>query len=451
MAEGKQTFGIAASTRRDLLFPGEPPAQFTRKDMDALLIWASEVGASDITIQTEERVWLKISNRMLRVTRRALSHQEVMDIVAWTARSEAVKATLAGPKDEDYTYDLRPDRDRRFRFRVNAVGIVTRGNMGVEITLRTIPSCPPRLEELGVEPEILRAMAPRQGMVVVTGETGSGKSTLLASVMRHLMEDPEGDRKIITFESPIEYVYDEVDRPSTAVAQTEIPRNLPTFTAATRNALRRNPSIILVGEARDAETMRESLIAAMTGHALYTTVHAEGFPLTVRRMVSIFPSEEINSRAVDVITALRMSISQTLVPSKQGGRVALREYVVMDAESREELMAADLERLPLAALAVLRKRGQSFLQAAERKLEEGLIDESIVKTLRFASRGVREDAKTIAAGAKSNREVVPDRAPTASPRKFLDKTQPAQPADPRLDDLLGQGQRPGPGEAAPGD
>lgn len=435
MAEGKQTFGVTASTRRDMLFPAEPPSRFTRADMDALLIWASEQGASDITVQTEERVFLKVSNRMLRVTRRELSGQEVLDMVAWTARSEAVKATLAGPKDEDYTYDLRPDRDHRYRFRVNAVGIVTRGNMGVQITLRTIPSSPPRLEELGIEPEILRAMAPRQGMVVITGETGSGKSTLLASVMRRLMEDPDGDRKIITFESPIEYVYDEIDKPSTSVAQTEVPRNLPSFTSATRNALRRNPSIILVGEARDAETMREALIAAMTGHALYTTVHADGFALTVRRMVSIFPSEEINSRAVDVITALKLSVSQTLVPSKQGGRVALREFVVLDSEIREELMAADLERLPLAALSVLARKGQSFLQAAERKLEEGLIDESIVKTLRASSRGVRQDARTIASGVKSNREVVPDRAaPPAG--KFIEHREPTV-SDPRLDDLLG--------------
>src|SRR5690606_21251842 len=148
------------------------------------------------------------------------------------------------------------------------------------------------MKDLNIEDDIIRNWAPRQGMVVVTGPTGSGKTTLLAAGNRMILERPHGCGKMLTYEAPIEYVYDVVKSPRSLVAQTEIPRNLPDFAKGVRNALRRKPQVILVGEARDKETISEASEAAQTGHAVYTTTHTTGVAATVQRMVTTFDPAE---------------------------------------------------------------------------------------------------------------------------------------------------------------
>lgn len=377
-----------------ILFPDEPRQAFQAKDLDRLLIWASEVGASDITIQSDEQVFLETGSGMHRATRRVWSNDEVLDGLAHMFGNASIKSRMSDARDSDFAYDLRPERNRRFRFRVNATGILTNGKPGVQITMRTIPSLPPKMSELGLEDDIIANIAPRQGMILLTGATGSGKTTLLAAAVREMLEDPKGNRKIITGESPIEFVFDEVVRPTTSIAQSEIGRNLESFTAFIRGALRRKPSIILLGEARDAETIGEAIVASQTGHLVLTTAHTNGFAETIRRMVSVFGENERNARAVDLISALRMTVSQTLVPGKHGGRVAIREYVVMNEEIVETLLDSDLDRLSLTSKRVLDQHGQSFLKAAQRAYEEDRITAEVLKRFQYGERASKRDVVT---------------------------------------------------------
>jgi defect-in-organelle-trafficking protein DotB len=164
------------------------------------------------------------------------------------------------------------------------VGCYVDGHEGIQITIRTIPTAPPALSSLQLPQSIIDAIAPQEGVVYVTGATGSGKSTLLAAIIKELAENPDSNRKILTFESPIEFVYDSVEMPSAVVSQSEIPRHLPSFAAGVRNALRRKPRLILVGEARDTETINAVLEAALTGHPVYTTLHTNGVAETIRRL-----------------------------------------------------------------------------------------------------------------------------------------------------------------------
>lgn len=201
----------------------DEPTWFGQRHVEAFFAWASKTGASDITIQTNERIILEIYGKNYRVTARKLTNQEVQEIVVGMYKGESAKAILSGAKDMDFPYQIRPSRNEIYRYRVNATPIYTDGGRGIQITARTIPDRPPKLSSLGIEPDILENIAPKQGMIVVTGGTGSGKTTLLASVIRHLLEDPEGHRKFLTYESPIEYVYDSVDKPTSSIAQTEVP------------------------------------------------------------------------------------------------------------------------------------------------------------------------------------------------------------------------------------
>lgn len=375
----------------ELIYPGEPH-RFTSRDGAALLVWATQQGASDITIQSDEQVFAEIYGKMKRITKRALSNAEVIEIATGLYESETAKKELSDRRALDFAFTAKPERHDRYRFRINATSLTFDGQRGVQITARTIPSIPPTIDDVKLEQEIRPVMAPKQGLVVITGATGSGKSTLLAAIIRSLCEDPDGNRKIITYEAPIEYVYDEVQKPSTIVSQHEIGVHLEDFVEAVRNALRRKPSVILLGEARDAETIGEAITASLTGHLVYTTVHSNGFASTIPRMINVFPKEERNARATDIVGSMRLCLSQRLVPSTDGKRIALREYVVFNEDIVDEILAAGVDELTFSCRKVLRKYGKSFLQDAQDKFNQGLIDQNVLDEVRRSARAEDRDA-----------------------------------------------------------
>ena len=237
--------------------------------------------------------------------------------------------------DLDTQYETRLDRHNRHRFRVNATGCLIDGSFGIQVTLRVIPSSPPYLKDMKLDLNLQKALMPTQGIVIVAGATGSGKSTLLAAIMRELLENENG--KILTYESPIEFVYDSVDSEAALISQSEIPLHLPDFPRAIRNALRRKPEYILVGEARDKETISSVIDAALTGHTVYTTVHSNGVADTIRRMVASFPQDERYGRTVDLISMVRAIIWQMLVPTEDGERYPVQEWLMFSPEVRDKL------------------------------------------------------------------------------------------------------------------
>ena len=230
------------------------------------------------------------------------------------------------------------------------------------------------MADLGIEEQLINNWAPHQGLILVTGPTGSGKTTLLASGCRLLIEREQGSGKLLTYEAPIEYVYDAITGPRSLVAQSEIPRHLPTFAAGVRNALRRKPNIILVGEARDRETMSAAIEAGQTGHLVYSTLHTIGVAATVRRTISVFDPAERTERAYALMETLRMIVTQALVPRVGGGRIGLREYLVFDDNVREQILDVPLERWTTETQRYLVRYGKTMEQSANAAFKEGLID-----------------------------------------------------------------------------
>jgi defect-in-organelle-trafficking protein DotB len=283
-------------------------------------------------------------------------------------------AKLASGVDLDLSYEVRPERLTRYRFRTNITAILSRGRDSVQITLRSLPGLPPSMVDLGIEEPIMRNWSPRQGLILVTGPTGSGKTTLLASGCRMLIEREQGSGKLLTYEAPIEYVYDSITGPRSLVAQSEVPRHIPTFAAGVRNALRRKPNIILVGEARDRETMSAAIEAGQTGHLVFSTVHTVGVAATVRRIISVFEPAERSERAFALMETLRMVVTQALVPKVGGGRIGLREYLVFDDNIREQLLDMSIDKWTLETQRFLVRYGQTMQQAANRAFKQGLID-----------------------------------------------------------------------------
>ena len=189
-----------------------------------------------------------------------------------------------------------------------------------------------------------------------------------------LMERTHGCGKMLTYESPIEFTYDTIHSPRSLVSQTEIPRHLPDFAAGVRNALRRKPQIILVGEARDRETISAAIEAAQTGHAVYTTTHTTGVASTVRRMISAFEKEERNERAFALMETLRMIVTQALVPKVNGGRMGVREWMIFPDEVREKLLDMEPDQWSVEIQRMIPFYGQTMGKSATIVFEKGLIE-----------------------------------------------------------------------------
>ena len=213
-----------------------------------------------------------------------------------------------------------------------------------------------------------------KGWLLLPVRTGSGKSTLLAAGNRLLLERPEGCGKMLTYEAPIEYTYDTISSPRSLVSQTEIPRHLPDFAAGVRNALRRKPEIILVGESRDKETINASIEASQTGHAVYTTTHTMGVANTIQRMLSSYDMSEREERAIALMETLRLIVTQALVPRVGGGRCGVREWMKFPDEVREKLMDMDFTEWPNEIQRMISQYGQTMQRSAEIEYEAGVID-----------------------------------------------------------------------------
>ncbi|HEU5281430.1 MAG TPA: Dot/Icm type IV secretion system ATPase DotB [Gammaproteobacteria bacterium] len=357
----------------EFLFPQEP-IRLTIDNVNEILMHCVQLGASDVTIQTNEPIIAEVFGRLKKITRRKIGNTEVGDVINAMYGPNATTIIMSG-KDIDTHYEIRPNRSDRYRFRINGTGCQVEGHDGIQITARTIPTDPPTLASMNLPQVLIDAITPEQGVVYVTGATGSGKSTLLASIIRSITEDADSNRKILTYESPIEFVFDSVEKISSVVSQSEIPRHLPSFASGVRNALRRKPRLILVGEARDTETIGAVMEAAMTGHPVYTTLHSNGVAETIRRLVITFPPEERQGRTVDIIETVRVVISQRLAPTVDGKRVALREYLIFDEKIRDILLETDILNITNVVRKLVREYGQTMESDALAKFKAGVITE----------------------------------------------------------------------------
>lgn len=350
------------------------------QDVNRLLEHMVKLGGSDLFIMGGSEVWVSLYGRKVKISNRKLSEKEAQKIISEIYNPNAPSLLGAGrPIDTDHEFYREETegvvyKSTRFRFRVNAVGCFRGGRQSLTITLRSIPTDPPHWEKLGIEREIVEtSRLLDQGLIVVAGGTGHGKSTLLASILRDRVETPGRHTNLVTIEKPIEFVYDSIDKPDSFVTQLQVGRDVESFGGGVINSLRMAPNVILVGETRDLETTQASLEASMTGHGVLTTVHANNVPATFQRLMYMFPTDMMSQAKLDILQPMKMIIAQRLVPTVEGGRVALREYMVFDQQHKEEML--DAKDLSQAAFRMVHKHGQPMIEDATNKYQEGIISE----------------------------------------------------------------------------
>ena len=334
----------------------EPPA-FDPVGFDHLLLWATDHQVSDVTIQAGNFVFVERFGRLRPITRRRWTAAEAYQC-AQAIYGDNAPSQLAQGYDIDCSYEIRRGRQDLARYRVNMTAARAAREWGLEITIRTIPTTPPTLDHLDLPADLCAHLAFEQGLVIVTGPTGSGKTTLLGAIIRHLLEQPDSHRKIIAYESPIEFVYDSVHRSHALIAQHEIGIHLKSFAAGVRNSLRRKPMVILVGESRDAETIDAMVLAAQTGHLVYTTAHTNSVPETLTRLVEPFPVSEREGRMAGLLESLRLIVTQRLVRTLDGQRAPVREYLHFTQAEKDRLADAPFRQIARVARDLVRQKGR---------------------------------------------------------------------------------------------
>lgn len=207
--------------------------------------------------------------------------------------------------------------EQRFR----ASGLKTM--RGLALVLRVIVAEIPNIDVLGLPAAAHNVLNLTEGLVLVTGGTGSGKSTSLAAMIDKINRTRA--ECIITVEDPIEYIQHPI---MSVISQREVGKDTQTFASALKGALRQDPDVILMGELRDYETVSMALTAAETGHLVFGTLHTNGAPETINRLVDVFPSDEQNKTRSQISMSLRMVMTQKLLRKKGGGRIGAFEVLI---------------------------------------------------------------------------------------------------------------------------
>jgi twitching motility protein PilU len=280
------------------------------------------------------------------------------------------------------------------RFRVNIFR--QRGSAGMVV--RRVKAEVSSLAELGL-PDILKDITmSKRGLVLVVGATGSGKSTTLAAMVDHRNATESGH--IITIEDPIEFVH---RHKKSIVTQREVGFDTHSFQAALKNTLRQAPDVILIGEIRDTETMEAAVTFAETGHLCLGTLHSNNANQAIERIMNFFPLERHAQIYLQLSLNLRSIISQRLIPSLNGKRVAALEILLDTPRIRDLIRRGDVDILKEAMEQGVQDGCQTFDQALFMLYKEGQIslDQALINAdsannlrLKIKLAGLRGDEET---------------------------------------------------------
>ncbi|HET7392722.1 MAG TPA: PilT/PilU family type 4a pilus ATPase, partial [Candidatus Binatia bacterium] len=240
------------------------------------------------------------------------------------------------------------------RFRVNM--FQQRGSVGMVI--RRIKADVMSLAEMGLPSILQDIVMTKRGLVLVVGATGSGKSTSLAAMIDHRNANEAGH--IITIEDPIEFVH---RHKQSVVTQREVGFDTHSFQSALKNTLRQAPDVILIGEIRDTETMEAAIVFAETGHLCLGTLHSNNANQAIERIMNFFPSERHAQIYLQLSLNLRGIISQRLIPSLDGKRVAALEILLDTPRLKDLIRKGDVDALKEGMEQGIQEGCQTFDQA----------------------------------------------------------------------------------------
>jgi twitching motility protein PilU len=286
----------------------------TAIDISPILKFMLDKGGSDLFFSTGAAIHIQVEGETLPINAQVMVPGMIKEIAYSLMSAEQIKEF-----EVMLECNFAISKKGIGRFRIN----VFRQRSEVGMVIRHIKTDIPSIDSLDL-PIILKDLIMRKrGLILVVGATGSGKTTTLASMINHRNINATGH--IVTVEDPIEFIH---SHKKSVVDQREVGIDTLSFESALKNAMRQAPDVILIGEVRDMEGMKNALVYAETGHLCLATLHANNANQALERVISFFPEDARAGLLLGISMHLVAIVSQRLIPGKQSKRVAATEVMI---------------------------------------------------------------------------------------------------------------------------
>ena len=289
-------------------------------DVNAILAEAKKMKASDVHFIPGIKPKIRVNRDLMELSQ--------YDVIDKDDILEVYDYFLKGNVDKDAFYRENKvlDTSAEFediRLRVN---ISCSNGLPVIIT-RLIRNELPTYEELGVQDIVRRMTSQTQGLILVTGKTNSGKSTTLNALINYINDND--NKKILTLESPVEYKH-KCKKSIIVQKEVGVGGDVPSYSIGTKNSLREDCDILVIGEIRDKETMEAAIETAESGHLVIGTLHTKSCAETVDRMINFYEVGDQSQVKYLIASLLKLVISQRLIKNKKGTLSLVPEVMVVD-------------------------------------------------------------------------------------------------------------------------
>ncbi|HEX2567160.1 MAG TPA: PilT/PilU family type 4a pilus ATPase [Burkholderiales bacterium] len=319
----------------------------------------AEKKASDIFLSVGAPINIKINGNAVPVNQTVMTAETVKQLLY-----EVLTQRQIQEYEEEMELNTAVALEGIGSFRISAF----RQKGTPAVVVRYIPGAIPPLDSLGV-PEVLKEIImQKRGLILMVGATGSGKSTSLSAMLDYRNERKSGH--ILTLEDPVEFIF---QNKKSIVNQREVGTDTKAFEIALKNALRQAPDVILIGEIRDKATMGMGLAYAQSGHLAVATLHANNSYHAMNRVINFYPLENRPSLLLDMSAALQAIISQRLIRTKTGARVAAVEVLLNTRHIAELIEKGEINEIKEALEKSMSPGSQTFEQALFKMFIEGKI------------------------------------------------------------------------------
>lgn len=296
------------------IYPTEVLGKMSLLDMLEYFVEKGAMRVSDLHIKVGVPPTYRIDGDLVKLKGAKVTPELAEQLILPLLKGKSTEQLDQG-KSIDCSY-----RYGEIQFRIN----IFRENDGLAAAIRALSLDIPSIEDIGFPNTIWQDIVNRKhGLVLLTGITGAGKSTTIASMINRI-----GDKRatrIITIEDPIEYI---LPQKHSIISQREVGRDVCTFQQGLTEMMREDPDIIFVGEMRDAETIMMTLMAAETGHLVFSTLHTRDVTGTISRILDYFPEGRQAEVRNQLSLGLAYVVCQKLIPRKDGkGRIAAMEIL----------------------------------------------------------------------------------------------------------------------------
>ena len=305
--------------------------------------------ASDMFFTAGAPIQIKINGTVMPINAQALDPEQVRKICYELMTEPQIREF-----ETKHEMNFAQGGGELGNFRIN----IFRQKNTVAMVIRFVKPDVPAFDSLGLPGILKEVIMEKLGLILIVGSTGSGKSTTMASMIDYRNGIKTGH--ILTIEDPVEFIF---KHKKSIVNQREVRVDTHTYENALISAMREAPDLLMVGEIRDRETLQSSLLFAQTGHLCMSTLHANNSYNALNRIIGFFPREARESLQADLSIALRCVISQRLVKSVDGKRVAAVEVMLNTKHIQELIKSGEINQIKDAMEQSLSPGSKTFEQA----------------------------------------------------------------------------------------